>query len=179
MGRAAGSTSLPTDKAMAETADDRAVKLTAPRGMVRDSNAGGHGSAVAAPHNGADGTVAEVPMTIGEVAREFGVTSRALRFYESKRLVAPLRHGAKRLYRRSDLERLVFILSGRRLGFTLAEISDLVGRTTGGGLHLTREQCVEQINLLERQKRSLEMAIAELRKIYTSYYTALVEKSRS
>ncbi len=91
----------------------------------------------------------DAPMTIGEVAREFGLTLRALRFYEAKRLIAPERHGAIRMYRRRDRERLTLILTGRRLGFTLAEIRDLVVEPDGEGLHLTRDQCVAQINLLE------------------------------
>jgi len=118
-------------------------------------------------------------MTIGEVAQAFGMTLRALRFYESRRLISPERHGATRLYRRTDRERLTLILTGRRLGFTLAEIHGLVGRAEGQRLHLTREKCVKQINFLEQQKRGIEVAIAELREIYTSFYKALLgEPSR-
>jgi DNA-binding transcriptional MerR regulator len=127
----------------------------------------------------AGATPDDVPMTIGEVAREFGVTLRALRFYEAKRLVAPERRDAVRYYNSSDRERITLILTGRRLGFTLAEISDLVGRPGGNGLHLTREQCVEQINLLERQKRGVELAIVELRQIHTSFYRSLLKESHS
>jgi len=115
------------------------------------------------------------PMTIGEVARELGMTLRALRFYEAKRLISPQRHGAIRSYRHSDRERLILILTGRRLGFTLAEIRDLLSKPDGNGLHLTREQCVAQINLLEQQKRGIEIAIAELRQICTSFYRKLLE----
>lgn len=122
-----------------------------------------------------DDTPDDPPMTIGEVAREFGMTLRALRFYEAKRLIAPQRSGATRLYRRRDRERIALILTGRRLGFTLAEIKDLVGKPEGEGLHLSREQCVAQINLLEQQKRGIEIAIAELRQIYTSFYKKLLD----
>jgi len=118
-------------------------------------------------------------MTIGEVAREFGMTLRALRFYEAKHLIAPLRRGAVRYYHRSDRERIRLILTGRRLGFTLAEIRELVGGSSGKGLRLTREQCVEQISLLERQKRGIDVAIVELRQICTSFYKALLEDSLS
>lgn len=117
----------------------------------------------------------DLPMTIGEVAREFGLTLRALRFYEAKRLLAPARRGAVRLYRRSDRERLALIVAGRRLGFTLAEISHLTGLPDGRRLRLTRAQCLAQINLLERQKRGIEAAIAELRQIYSSFYRKLLE----
>jgi DNA-binding transcriptional MerR regulator len=128
-----------------------------------------------APDTAAD-TSAEALMTIGEVAREFGMTLRALRFYEAKRLIKPERHGSLRLYGRHDRERITLILTGRRLGFTLAEIKDLVGKPDGEGLHLSRQQCVEQINLLEQQKRGLEIAIAELRQIYSSFYQKLLEE---
>jgi DNA-binding transcriptional MerR regulator len=112
----------------------------------------------------------DTPMTIGEVAREFGLTLRALRFYETKRLIVPERSGASRLYRRCDRERIALILTGRRLGFTLAEIKHLLNAPGGNNLHLSREKCIEQINLLERQKRDIELALGELRQIYTSFY---------
>jgi DNA-binding transcriptional MerR regulator len=126
---------------------------------------------VVAPVRAADDAL----MTIGEVAREFGMTVRALRFYEARRLITPQRHGALRLYDRGARERLTLILTARRLGFTLAEIKDIVG-ASGNELHLTRQQCLAQINLLERQKRGIEVAIAELRKIYTSFYRTLLER---
>jgi DNA-binding transcriptional MerR regulator len=130
-----------------------------------------------APAAAAADTSAETLMTIGEIAREFGMTLRALRFYEAKRLIKPERHGAVRLYGRRDRERISLILTGRRLGFTLAEIRELVGKPEGDGLHLTRQQCVEQINLLEQQKRGLEIAIAELRQIYSSFYQKLLDEA--
>jgi len=126
-------------------------------------------------HGGEAAGIDDAPLTIGEVAREFGVTLRALRFYESKRLIAPQRQGAVRLYRRSDRERIALILTGRRLGFTLGEIRELVGKPDAAGLRLSREQCVAQINLLEQQKRGIEIAIAELRQIYSSFYKKLLE----
>jgi DNA-binding transcriptional MerR regulator len=121
---------------------------------------------------------AETPLTIGEVAREFGITLRALRFYEAKRLIAPQREGATRMYRSIDRERISLILTGRRLGFTLTEIKRLLDGPDGKNLHLTREKCVEQINLLERQKRGIEMALNELRQIYTSFYRTLLDDQR-
>ncbi len=114
-------------------------------------------------------------MSIGQVAREFGVSLRALQFYESKRLIAPQRDGACRLYHRRDRERVALILTGRRLGFTLAEIKRLVDGPDGRNLRLSREKCFEQIRLLERQKRSIELALGELRQIYTSFYKSQLE----
>jgi DNA-binding transcriptional MerR regulator len=125
------------------------------------------GHAPAAAWDGRDAV-----MGIGEVARGFGVSERALRFYESKRLLSPQREGKTRLYRRSDCERLALILRGRRLGFTLTEIRELIAPKDGAGvaLELTRAKCIEQISLLERQKRDMEAAIAELRQMYTALY---------
>lgn len=138
---------------------DRPVK----RGGVREEQCRG-GDVVAAERS------VDIPMTIGEVAREFGLTLRALRFYEAKRLIVPGRSGASRFYRRCDRDRIALILTGRRLGFTLAEIKHLIDAPGGNNLHLSREKCIEQINLLERQKRDIERALSELREIYTSFY---------
>jgi len=124
---------------------------------------------------GNDADAADQLMTIGDVARKFGITLRALRFYETKHLITPQRNGSIRLYGYNDRERIALILTGRRLGFTLAEIKHLVDGPDGKNLQLTREKCVEQINLLERQKRDLELALGELRQIYTSFYRALLE----
>src|SRR5262245_14254395 len=113
--------------------------------------------------------------TIGDLAREFDVTLRTLRFYESKGLIKPRRQGMTRFYSDEDRERLSLILQGKRLGFTLREIRELIAAQTGRGrpgpLPLSREQCLTQIKLLERQKREIETALTELRRNYTSLYT--------
>lgn len=118
--------------------------------------------------------VAEQHFTIGDLAREFNVTLRALRFYESKGLLKPRRNGNLRLYSADDRRRLAHILKGKQLGFTLVEIRALIAdadQVVPGGLHLSREQCIEQIKLLERQRKDIEDAIAELRRTYTDLYT--------
>jgi DNA-binding transcriptional MerR regulator len=108
--------------------------------------------------------------SISDLAREFSVTLRALRFYESKGLLKPKREGNLRLYSADDRARLARILKGKQLGFTLSEIRAMIADGTKG-LHLSREQCVEQIKLLERQKKDIEDAITELRQTYTDLYT--------
>jgi DNA-binding transcriptional MerR regulator len=114
--------------------------------------------------------------TIGELSREFDVSLRALRFYESKALLRPCRDGQSRVYSAHDRACLALVLQGRRLGFTLGEIHDMIaiseGRTGNGSLNLTREKCFEQISLLERQKREVEAALVELRRIYSSFYAS-------
>ncbi|ADH87412.1 transcriptional regulator, MerR family [Ancylobacter novellus DSM 506] len=111
--------------------------------------------------------------TIGDLAREFGVTLRALRFYEDKGLLAPRREGLTRLYSPAERSRLAIILKGKKLGFTLAEIKAMValreGTAPAGGLALTREKCVEQLALLETQKTEIEEAIGELRQMVAAF----------
>ena len=63
---------------------------------------------------------------IGELAEEFGVTLRTIRFYEDHRLLRPLREGQRRVYREGDRVRLKLILRGKRLGFSLAEIAEIL-----------------------------------------------------
>jgi DNA-binding transcriptional MerR regulator len=113
--------------------------------------------------------------SIGDLAREFNVTLRALRFYESKGLLNPRREGNLRLYTAGDREILAQILKGKQLGFTLSEIRGLIANenpSSGSkGLKLSREQCVDQIKMLEQQKKDIEDAIAELRRTYTDLYT--------
>ena len=93
-------------------------------------------------------------LTIGEMAREFGTTPRALRFYESKGLLSPQRQGAARLYGRAERERLALVLKAKRLGFTLGEIRQMLGaeRRRVRRLTISRRQCFDQIKLLEAAK---------------------------
>ncbi|HYV69974.1 MAG TPA: MerR family transcriptional regulator [Pseudolabrys sp.] len=114
-------------------------------------------------------------LTIGELARDSGVTLRALRFYQSKGLLAPRRNGLARLFSSEDRDRLALILQGKRLGFTLTEIREMLSARECGcvkALPIGRRKCVEQINLLERQRRDIEGALAELRQIYTEMFIA-------
>jgi DNA-binding transcriptional MerR regulator len=114
-------------------------------------------------------------ITIGELARESGVTLRALRFYQSKGLLAPQRNGSARMFSHEDRDRLALILQGKRLGFTLIEIREMLAERVRGCsnvLPISRQKCVEQINMLERQRRDVDEAIAELRQIYTEMFKA-------
>ena len=107
--------------------------------------------------------------TIGDLAREFGVTLRTLRFYEDKGLLHPRREGANRIYGRRDRARLKLVLMGKRVGFSLIEIREMLdlydlrdGHTAQLQLALSKFQ--EQIALLELQKRDIEQAIDELKR---------------
>jgi DNA-binding transcriptional MerR regulator len=112
-------------------------------------------------------------ITIGEFAREAGVTLRALRFYQSKGLLSPQRNGNARVFGGEDRARLKLIQQGKRLGFTLYEIREMLAARARGCINklpISRKKCVEQIKLLEHQRRDLEKALAELRQIYTGMF---------
>lgn len=67
----------------------------------------------------------ELTYTIGELAREFDITPRSIRFYEEQDLLSPSRTGQNRIYNNKDRVRLKLILRGKRLGFSLAEVKNL------------------------------------------------------
>lgn len=111
--------------------------------------------------------------TISDLARDFGVTLRTLRFYESRGLLSPARSGMTRIYSGRDRARLALILKGKQLGFTLVEIRAMLaneekkgaateGSASVGGLQLSREQVAEQLELLRAQRKEIDEAIAEL-----------------
>jgi DNA-binding transcriptional MerR regulator len=127
--------------------------------------------------NDVDANKAE--FSINELAREFSLTHRALRFYESRGLLSPQRDGRRRIFTRADRERLLVVLKGKKLGFTLTEISEMVeaqaGRATQHGLKLTSEKCVEQIAHFERQIAEATEALAELRRIHALFRAQIAE----
>jgi DNA-binding transcriptional MerR regulator len=105
---------------------------------------------------------------IADLAREFGISTRAIRFYESKGLLAPERLGATRIFRRRDRARLILILRGKRLGFSLRDISDylsLYDADRTQQVHLLAEKVDHRLQSLERQLADLQTTIAELREI--------------
>jgi DNA-binding transcriptional MerR regulator len=105
-------------------------------------------------------------VTIGEMASEFNVSLRTLRFYEDRKLLRPRREGNARLYSATDRLRMQMILKGKQLGFTLTEIHDLIGSqeaTEDFENKLKPQQIVSQIDHLERQRTEIDGAIARLR----------------
>lgn len=111
--------------------------------------------------------------TIGELAQEAGITVRALRFYQSKGLLAQRRDGQSGLFTQRDRDNLAFILRGKRLGFTLAEIREMLVARAGGApgvLPISRRKCIEQIKLLEQQRSDIDRGLAELRQIYAEMF---------
>lgn len=117
-----------------------------------------------APSHG-DG--AEPVFTITDLSREFAVTSRTLRFYEDEGLLHPNRRGTTRLYSRGDRARLAWILRGRAVGFSLADIRDLLdmyapGEARRPQLEATLAKSRERIAALQDQRAAIDATIAEL-----------------
>ena len=111
---------------------------------------------------------AQPELTISQMSRVFGVSLRTLRFYEDRGLIKPRREGNARYYRGTDRIRMEMILKGKKLGFTLTEIQDLIGgkgasETTDHEDQLNPQQIVTQIGHLERQRSEIEGAIERLR----------------
>lgn len=105
--------------------------------------------------------------TITDLSEEFGVTARALRFYEDEGLISPERQGLARIYSRRDRARLAWILRGKRVGFSLTEIREMIDLYDADEAHeaqrrVTVDKCKARIDLLTRQKDDIDAAIAEL-----------------
>ena len=105
---------------------------------------------------------------IADLAREFGISTRAIRFYEVKGLLSPERVGATRIFRRRDRARLILILRGKRLGFSLRDISDylsLYDANRSQQVSLLIDKVDERLASLEGQLLDLQTTISELREI--------------
>jgi DNA-binding transcriptional MerR regulator len=105
--------------------------------------------------------------SIGELCDEFGVTARALRFYEDEELIAPERRGTQRLYTDRDRARLAWILRGKRVGLSLAEIMELLDLYDIGDDRRTQrlktvERCQGRVDSLKRQRIDIDATIKEL-----------------
>ena len=107
-------------------------------------------------------------MTISDMCSAFDVTPRTLRFYEAKELLSPVRVGTRRLFTRRDRARLTLILRGKRFGFSLEDIRqllDLYDRDGSQEIQLTRTYDIARARLaqMEQQRTELDEAIAELK----------------
>lgn len=110
---------------------------------------------------------AEELTRIGEMAKAYGLTLRTLRFYEDKGLLNPQRDGATRLYTRRDKARLKLILLGRKVGFSLREVKQMMDLYDPSGsntkqLRLALDKSEKQLARLNKQKVAIEDAMGEL-----------------
>jgi DNA-binding transcriptional MerR regulator len=106
---------------------------------------------------------------IADLAREFGISTRAIRFYESKGLLAPERVGGTRVFRRRDRARLMLILRGKRLGFSLRDISEYLSlydpQSHTAQVNLLIEMVDRRVAMLQRQMADLHTTLSELTEI--------------
>jgi DNA-binding transcriptional MerR regulator len=141
------------------------------KGTASEDQVMSMGYALSAALQEPDGKM-EDEATIGEVAREFSVSLRTLRFYEDRGLLHPRRQGVSRFYSAADRQCLREILKGKQFGFTLTEIRDLIAARRSDRDKadieetLDPQQIVDQICHLERQRDELEAAIRRLRATY-------------
>ena len=125
-----------------------------------------------------DGQAARSLYSITELAKELGVTARAIRFYEDKGLIAPQRVGNARVYDRRDRGRMILIMRGKRLGFALREIRDwldLYDADPGqaGQMQVLLNKTRGRLAELERQRDDIEVTLAELREIEAAVFSHL------
>ena len=109
--------------------------------------------------------------SISELGKEFGITTRAIRFYEDKQLLSPTRHGQRRVYTRADRTRLKLLLRGKRLGWPLEEIRTVLAMYDTGDegelqqIEYTCRKVEQRREQLEQQRRDIEAALEDLDRI--------------
>lgn len=128
--------------------------------------------------------MSEETLTIREMCDAFEVTPRALRFYEAKELLFPRRTGQKRLYTRRDRTRLKLILRGKRFGFSLEQIRQLLDmydfeETRGSQMAEVFDAARERLAELQRQRAELDQTIAELSDQIGLIETHIASRSQS
>ncbi len=119
--------------------------------------------------------------SVTELARDLDITPRTIRFYEDQGLVAPQRAGATRVYTHRDRARMILILRGKRLGFSIKEIKEfldlyVVDVTQTEQMQLLLTKVRERSRQLEEQRRALDQTLRELKDIEKLTVEALAQK---
>ncbi len=122
----------------------------------------------------------EKGISVTRLARELGITARTLRFYEDRGLITPLRAGNARIYAPRDRARMILILRGKRLGFSLREIKEYLDlyaadQTGTEQLRVLRAAVASRLASLLEQRKALEETIAELQDIHSQTEAALAQ----
>lgn len=118
--------------------------------------------------------------TITELTREFGISTRTLRFYEDEGLIQPERRGRTRLFRTRDRRLILEILRGRRIGFSIAEIREIIQvykdpPGEAGQLRLLMRKVEEKREDLRQKRKDIEDTLLELDNVEESCLTRLAE----
>jgi len=118
--------------------------------------------------------------TITELTREFDISTRTIRFYEDEGLISPVRRGRTRLFRQSDRHLLRMILRGKRLGFSIAEIREIMGMYRSppgetGQLRTIIRKITERRRELEQKRRDIDDLLSELDQAEEACLTRMAE----
>jgi len=121
---------------------------------------------------------------IAELAAEFGVTARTIRFYESHDLLSPMRDGQNRIYSRQDRAKLGWILRGKRVGFSLNDIKEMldlydVGDNRMKQRAVTLAKCRQRIADLQSQRADIDSTIAELQAFCITVETTVTDQDNT
>lgn len=121
---------------------------------------------------------------IAELAADFNVTARTIRFYESHDLLSPVRQGQNRIYSRQDRSKLAWILRGKRVGFSLSDIKEMLDLYDAGDNRLkqravTLAKCRQRISDLQSQRADIDATIAELHTFCSTIENLVMEQDNS
>jgi DNA-binding transcriptional MerR regulator len=108
--------------------------------------------------------------SISELAREFNITPRSIRHYEDQHLISPLRVGSQRIYRKGDRVRLQLILRGKRIGFSLSEIREIITMYDSPAgeqkqTELLIRKIAERREALHQQQKDIQTMLLELQQL--------------
>lgn len=128
--------------------------------------------------------VAETYIRIGDMANLFGVTLRTLRFYEDKGLISPKREGNTRLYSRRDVSRLKLIMLGRKVGFSLREVKQIMDLYDPEGRNIKQlrtliDKSERQMVKLEKQREAIEEAMSDLQNAMDDWRSVLASRMQA
>ena len=138
--------------------------------MIKDDNKSDGSKPSSATASDGDDQVDDAIFTIGALAAEFDITTRAIRFYEARGLIRPLRRGTSRRYTRRDRARLKLILRGKNLGFTLEDIAEYLSLYDGDPTQVTQTRLLldrveAHIADLNTKRADLDRTLEDLKEI--------------
>lgn len=121
---------------------------------------------------------------IAELAKDFDITARTIRFYESHGLLNPIREGQNRIYSRQDRAKLAWILRGKRVGFSLTDIKEMLDLYDAGDGRVkqravTLAKCRQRISDLQSQRADIDATIQELQTFCVTLENLVIEQDTS